>query len=711
MLKKIDIKNFRKHTNSTFTFDDGMSVMRGANEAGKSTVLEAVAYALFGVKALRSSLAEAVTWGEPENTLKVVLELSIENTTYVVSRGKSGAEVNYDGGRVTGQTEVTTFIADKLRVDANGAVKLMLSTQMDIRGALEAGPKATTELIERLAEFDQIDHLIDVMQEKLTLGNTGVALAALAAAQTKLESVQGAVEPNLKAMQESVANIQAQVQVAQEAFATAKEADRAAQAASFTGQGVERERKRLQAKVVSVEEALSKNKLARESLTMSEKPEVRDPEGRIAAATRALNDLANASVVRRAYTEVQPLLGKQDIAYYPGEMNSLIEELDSERFAVTRHKATVAKSEVEMATLNGQLLLNSCTFCGKDFSDVPEVQTKNNATLRRIGELKDVILEAEARIKQAETNVAALTLFTKAARLVDSTVAKFAQYLDVDRRTVPSILTWKDEFVVHPAEEAVPDYSAEIARIKSDVKARADWERQVQIAQDEHVRLQVEWVDNSKALAELPKVDMAALTDAERVARLASDSAQANLEDWRNSLTTAKSNLERAGWDWARVLKDKADAEAALESASSNLKALEFNNALLKKVRAARPLIADKLWNLVLAAVSKYFSEMRGTRSVVTKTSEGFLVDGRAVGVLSGSTLDILGLAIRVALVRTFLPQAPFLVLDEPCASMDEARTQSLLGFLVAVGFKQTLVVTHEDVSESVADHILSVGA
>lgn len=103
----------------------------------------------------------------------------------------------------------------------------------------------------------------------------------------------------------------------------------------------------------------------------------------------------------------------------------------------------------------------------------------------------------------------------------------------------------------------------------------------------------------------------------------------------------------------------------------AELKVLNFNNALLKAVRAARPLIADKLWNLVLSAVSRYFSEMRGTKSRVTKDSDGFKADGHTATTLSGSTLDILGLAIRVALTRTFLPTAPFLVLDEPAVVYD----------------------------------------
>ena len=40
---------------------------------------------------------------------------------------------------------------------------------------------------------------------------------------------------------------------------------------------------------------------------------------------------------------------------------------------------------------------------------------------------------------------------------------------------------------------------------------------------------------------------------------------------------------------------------------------------------------------------------------------------------------------------------------------MDEDRTHNMLGFLASVGFQQILLVTHEDVSESVADNMIQL--
>ena len=156
-------------------------------------------------------------------------------------------------------------------------------------------------------------------------------------------------------------------------------------------------------------------------------------------------------------------------------------------------------------------------------------------------------------------------------------------------------------------------------------------------------------------------------------------------------------------------MKLQANAEASLKKAEEALHTLQFNNALLKAVRSARPVIADKLWSLVLGAVSRYFSEMRGSRSLVTKTADGFVVDGHSAATLSGSTLDILGLAVRVALVKTFVPHAALLVLDEPTAAMDVERTAITLGFLAKTGFRQTIIVSHEEATEAVADNLIEL--
>ena len=107
MIKTLQLKNFRQHTDLALSFDQGVTVLRGANEAGKSTVFEAIAYALFGARATRNN--ELTTWGQPEGSHQVVLTFEIGGVEYTIKRNAKSAELNYDGGRVTGQTDTARF--------------------------------------------------------------------------------------------------------------------------------------------------------------------------------------------------------------------------------------------------------------------------------------------------------------------------------------------------------------------------------------------------------------------------------------------------------------------------------------------------------------------------------------------------------------------------------------------------------------------------
>jgi ATPase subunit of ABC transporter with duplicated ATPase domains len=200
------------------------------------------------------------------------------------------------------------------------------------------------------------------------------------------------------------------------------------------------------------------------------------------------------------------------------------------------------------------------------------------------------------------------------------------------------------------------------------------------------------------------QTELDAARDATRAARDAVEEARRGLDAHTRALADQQAAYTRAVEEIKRVSERLGTLQAQLVE-------LEFNNALLKKVRTCRPLLADKLWTLVLAASSSYFSDIRGVKSRVTKTSDGFQIDGHPVSSMSGSTLDALGLAIRVALVRTFLPSSPFLVLDEPSSAMDGDRTGNMLGFLSRAGFQQIILCSHDPLSESVCDNLITLGA
>jgi exonuclease SbcC len=153
MLNKLTLQYFRRHESLSIDFTTGINVIRGANEAGKTTIHQAISYALFGAKALGQPIDEVVTWGIEPRKLKVTLVLTVGGVKHTFTRSKGSAEVVVDlfnGPFVTGQIEVSNFAASLLGADATSASKLLMASQNGIRGALEEGPKALSEMIEDL---------------------------------------------------------------------------------------------------------------------------------------------------------------------------------------------------------------------------------------------------------------------------------------------------------------------------------------------------------------------------------------------------------------------------------------------------------------------------------------------------------------------------------------------------------------------------------
>ena len=174
-------------------------------------------------------------------------------------------------------------------------------------------------------------------------------------------------------------------------------------------------------------------------------------------------------------------------------------------------------------------------------------------------------------------------------------------------------------------------------------------------------------------------------------------------------LSTAKARYQAKLATRDSAIAQNENNAKALQQLTETRDSMHRHNELIRKLRNARPEIASKMWGTVLGAISRYFTQIRGEQSVVTRDADGFKVNGRSVAGLSGSTNDALGLAIRMALSKLFLPGVPLLFLDEAFAGADDTRELAGVGTLAGAGFSQVLLVTHSSLPEQVADNLITL--
>ena len=138
MIEYLKLTNFKRHENLVIDLSGGLTVLAGANEAGKSSVLQAIVYALGGSRSLPRSLDGTVTYGKPVSSLRVDLRIRISGVVYTIYRSKSGAEMSGGGMLASGQSEVTAAVERLLGVPVAAAAKLFVSNQGSLRGVLTA---------------------------------------------------------------------------------------------------------------------------------------------------------------------------------------------------------------------------------------------------------------------------------------------------------------------------------------------------------------------------------------------------------------------------------------------------------------------------------------------------------------------------------------------------------------------------------------------
>jgi len=86
-LVSLELRNFRQHENTAIQFRDGLTAVIGPNGSGKTTILEAIGWALYGTPALRGqhdSVRCSVADGS--QPVQVVLQFSVAGQRYSVSR-------------------------------------------------------------------------------------------------------------------------------------------------------------------------------------------------------------------------------------------------------------------------------------------------------------------------------------------------------------------------------------------------------------------------------------------------------------------------------------------------------------------------------------------------------------------------------------------------------------------------------------------------
>lgn len=677
---RLELENFRHHVHTAIDFRDGLTGIVGANGTGKSTVLEAICWCLYGPTAAVSSQADLaydrMTKGD---RTRVRFSFTLGSDWEVV-REPGGATVYKDGVSVCeGATACAQYIEKEV---------FRMSWQ-EWSNTFFAGQKAL-DWLKGKGRADRERFLSD------TLGHGRLEVAQkLARADSRAEKATvAAYEKELEALPETEKAVADGETGLREQRAVLADATTKAEAA--------RDRQRAAREALREQEtAADLHRKLGARLSAAEKD---------AADARALlsSTRAKMGVLESDLKRVEPL--GLEIADLMGKLEAASSEADAhheKKAALTKEleDANAGMDELTKEVTLARSALLSAEKVVDDFKDVSSASMCPTCHQEIAGKAEGILAMLEAKVTELTPRYeGANTLALNAAKERDGLRERYAA---ADRET-----STRDRAVI----DIRNDLKARRSRME-DLKARELEYRQLGTQEgvalrtveqaeagvtDLRAQLDASAFDEEKHRALVAAHD-AAITEAETLARRASD-AQTTL----HTLETSQSRH-------AEKLTHLREVEAKVSTARAHIMEIDATDRMLGSLRQW---LNERIRPEISARASAMVSTMSNGRFTALELDEDYKPAlwsaDRKLPLASGGEWDIANLSLRLATSQMIAESSghdlDVIVLDEVLGSLDRDRRESVVESLRSAGesrFRQIIMVTHEDAIRDRLDNLI----
>lgn len=656
MIESLQLKGVAQYRSATVPFEDGLVLIRGRNNAGKSSLLDGLIFALFGdAGGVRPHALFSRLPGIDEMTTIVAFKSPVNGQTVSVMRkgrvvdnkyNSTERLINVNNARlnIVTENEVRDKINELLGVPLRRFLVSSYVRQGELTGILSP-QKETMDLLLKITLFREIGNELDETKKSLAVLDGRDIITVLAAKQDDLEisramyrqleddirdltNEKGALEPKLKMKQSP------EFKMASDMFTSLE--------------GLANEEKRL---LDMLNEGLDKYQGKKEVLTgrlgdvkarkLGVEKETRDINTEAAKAQEDLvsarskldaitNELGEMDKLKEGVTECPTCHQPLTLDHLKRLQKLLAEMFDARNADVTKARAVVAALAAKLETLNTDN--SDLTFTISNFE-------------RELKEISDI----ETRIAKVRTSITTLTTRLNAA----------GEPLGLPRITFTkdgSTGRYDRDEVLSKNNRA---YTADVAEV-NELKQRL----------------------NEVITSLQNKMGQAAITKA----RIAADEAVIN------------------------TIKQRQLAILAVEAAVRRL-----DEAVKKRRDVTLKEIGRRAYQyyLMMTDQNVYNSIMIDPETYEVYVSQKNLAAGRISATrLGGGHQTLIALAVRVALIDIMSPgQNHVLILDEPTYGVDEQNIPQLANYLsnLTKVVHQVILVTHYNICEESANSIIDV--
>jgi exonuclease SbcC len=741
MIESIELTNWKTHRHTTMRFQRGVNVLIGVMGAGKSSVMDAVSFALFGTfPALKSksiSTKELIT-NRPreESGAEVKLTFTVGQERYTVSRklsrkDSSFARIEKGGSYLQTQAErVNEEISSLLKIDydtfsraiyaeqnrldyflelAKGDRKRQIDEMLGLDNFSRAEENSTSlinSLRSRVKEDEQTLAQLDVRQYRAELEKLSLEREALVAEQQRLSATAAEAKGAVKDVELKLS-------------ASKKERERR-DALSKDVEVTNGRINTLKAEIAKIgerkeslerlEEMIASRKGVHEKLGK----EVKELKAKEAASLKRLAqfeaELRSSEAKIAELEKVKKSLEANPLPRAAAELAKLQEELESCAGLSAVSESRIAEARTAMAELEKHL--GKCPVCERVLDE--EMRTrllndKRDAVSAEEKELKAIRLKGETlkesmkRAKERHERAVADSRKMEEHRAVGESLPKMKDSVAGERKAHDSAAAAYEK-----AYAQVEEASKEL----NDLTMRLDAARRLERYMKEVERLSDEAGRKSKELGSI-KVDDKGIELLQQ-SLLKAGKALSEAESRTESNSRYLKSLDLQISDRAKAMAKVVQIEEKVERMRGMVSNMnKFKGALVETESALRNRLVSSINALmqdVWLQIYPYgdYPAIRlnaGKDDYTLEAATGTAEDGSAVwvdisGVASGGEKSIACLAMRISMSMVIVPNLRWLILDEPTHNIDEngiGKLVQILGESLPKIVDQVFIITHDN--------------
>ncbi|MBX3042979.1 MAG: SMC family ATPase [Candidatus Kapabacteria bacterium] len=169
VIKKIILQNFRNHKLLEKDFSRGVNLLYGPNGSGKTSILEAIGYALFGGKIRSDNLADSITEGEKK--AKIYVEFSIDDDNFAIEKSLpsgSGKLISLDNTllKINSTNEIQQKLLELMGLKLNSKdffTNIIVASQNKITDLFTGTPSDRRKRFDKLFDTEIYRQIADGM--------------------------------------------------------------------------------------------------------------------------------------------------------------------------------------------------------------------------------------------------------------------------------------------------------------------------------------------------------------------------------------------------------------------------------------------------------------------------------------------------------------------------------------------------------------------